>query len=161
MRIGELKSHKRSTTAALIGTMTVALLSMGGAPAMSSPVATSAGTLNVTDTTHLHLLNESGSILIEEGNAAGALPGRVKARYKLGATVTATAVIYPSGGGSISIHGVGVLHSSGIYASYAGSLTVTGGTGKYARVHGSGGFYGVVNRRSWATTMQTTGKVSY
>ena len=43
----------------------------------------------------------------------------------------------------------------------AGSLKVTGGTGRYKHAHGSGGLYGAINRKTDALTVQTTGKLSY
>ena len=53
-------------------------------------------------------------------------------------------------------------HSSGNeYSSFAGTLTITHGTGRYARAHGQGGFYGVINRGNDAVTVQTTGTLAY
>lgn len=128
--------------------------------ASAAPTATAARTLNVTDTAHLHLVRTSGSLLIEQGSALGALPGTVKSRFRVGPTISASFTIYPRGG-SISVHAWGTLHSSGVYASFGGSMSVSGGSGLYAHARGTGGFYGVVNRHTWALTAQTTGKLSY
>ena len=40
-------------------------------------------------------------------------------------------------------------------------MSITRGTGRYVHAHGSGGFYGVLNRKTYALTVQTTGRLSY
>jgi hypothetical protein len=37
-----------------------------------------------------------------------------------------------------------------VVVSFAGTLTVSRGTGRYAHAHGHGGFYGVINRKTYA-----------
>jgi hypothetical protein len=122
--------------------------------------ARAARTLNATDTAYLHYLHSSGSLLFEEGSASGTLPGKMRAHCSVGATVTASFTLYTSGG-SINGHGTATPHGSGTYESFAGSLTVTGGSGRYAHAHGHAGLYGVFNRRTYALTIQTTGRLSY
>ncbi len=148
--------------AALLGTAAL-LVSVPRQPTIAgaAPEARTAGVVNVTDTANLHLVGESGSLIAEEGSATGQLPGTVKARFNIGATVTAYYTIYPRSGGSITGHGSATLHTSGRYASFGGTLLVSHGTGRYARAHGSGGLYGAINRRTYAVTVQTTGKLSY
>jgi hypothetical protein len=122
--------------------------------------AHAAHTQNVTDTAHLHYLRSSGANLLEEGQTTGALPGRVQVRLNIGATVFGTFTI-STRYGSISGEGSGKVHGTGIYASFGGSMTATHGTGRFARVSGHGGFYGVINRHTFAATVQTTGTLSY
>jgi hypothetical protein len=126
-----------------------------------APTARAARVFSVNDTGHLHFISESGSELVEEGPATGTLPGKVKVRFYLGATVRASFTIYPKTGGSISGHGSGALHSTGTYASFGGALAITHGSGRYARAHGSGGMYGAINRHTYALTVQTIGKLYY
>jgi hypothetical protein len=141
-----------------------ALLALGAACAGSTSdarfLARAARTLNVTDTAHLRYRGTSGSSLIEEGTATGGLPGTVRVRFNVGASVSASFTISTHHGALIG-HGTGVLHSSGMYASFAGSMTVARGTGRYRYAHGHGGFYGAINRRTYDLTVQTTGKLSY
>jgi hypothetical protein len=125
------------------------------------PPARAAHTLNVTDEAHLHLTSTSGEVLVEEGPAAGALPGTVKVRFTVGATISGSFTIYPRGGGSISGQGSARLHSTGRYASFGGSMSVSHGSGRYAHAHGRGGFYGTVNRNTDALVVQTTGRLAY
>ncbi len=123
-------------------------------------LAHTAHVLKATDTAHLHYLSASGSILNEEGSATGTLPGSMHVRLDLGTTFTGTFKIYASGG-SIEGHGSAKPHGSGIYESFAGTLTVTRGTGRYAHAHGKGGLYGTFNRNSYALVIKTTGSLSY
>jgi hypothetical protein len=121
--------------------------------------AHSARTLDATDTGRLHYVKSSGSLLLEEGTAQGTLPGSMRASCNLGATVSASFTIYTHGG-TIKGHGTATPHGSGIYESFAGTLTVTGGTGLYAHAHGHAGLYGTFDRRTYALTLQTTGSLS-
>lgn len=135
-----------SATLALIGTFA------------SSGIASR--TVSVNDTGHLRLLKAFGSVLLEEGAAAGTLPGLAKVRLTVGSVVTASFTIQTKYG---TIYGSGraALHSSGRYSSFGGSLAVNHGTGRYAHAHGGGKLYGVIDRRTSALTVQTVGALSY
>jgi hypothetical protein len=126
----------------------------------TQPAAREAATQNVKDEAHLHLTGTNGSLLIEEGQATGQIPGKVKASFEIESTVTANFTIYAHGG-SLSGRGKGTLHSTGPNSSFDGALKITGGTGRYKHAHGSGGFSGTINRKTYAATVQTTGKLSY
>ncbi|HTU79402.1 MAG TPA: autotransporter [Solirubrobacteraceae bacterium] len=114
----------------------------------------------MTDTAHLHFVRESGSDLLEEGEATGGLPGKVQVRLNVGATVYGSFTIQTRYG-SITGTGSGKLHGTGTYASFGGSMSVSRGTGRYAHVHGHGGFYGTLDRHTYAATIQTTGTLVY
>jgi hypothetical protein len=140
----------------------VGLVALGTSHAAgASAGARMAHVVSVQDEGHLHSVRESGSDLTEEGPVAGTIPGRVKVNFNIGPTVSASFTIYASGGGSISGRGKGALHSTSKYATFGGTLTVTGGTGRYAHAHGSGGLYGAINRKTYALTVQTVGKLYY
>jgi hypothetical protein len=168
---GTLNASARRPVAVVVVIATVGLAWAGVSPAAggvaartvgrSDPSAHAAAVLNATDTAYLHMVGESGSLIAEEGTASGQLPGTVRARFNIGATITAYYTIYPRGGGSISGHGSATLHSSGAYASFGGTMSVNHGTGRFAHAHGTGGLYGVINRRTYALTVQTTGKLYY
>ncbi len=129
--------------------------------AQAPPVARAAQVLNVKDEGHLHSVRSSGSELVEEGPVSGTIPGKVKVSFNIEATVTAKFTIYANGGGSISGHGGGALHSTNVYSTFGGSLTVTGGSGRYAHAHGNGTLSGAINRKTYALTVQTAGKLYY
>lgn len=138
----------------------VAIANLAEAAALSHH-ARSARALSVNDTGHLHFLHASGSALQEEGSVSGTLPGNAKVHLIVSSTVTALFTIEAHDGGTIVGHGSATLHSSGIYSSFGGSLSVSHGTGRYSHAHGSGKLYGVINRRTHALTVQTTGTLNY
>jgi hypothetical protein len=131
-------------------------------PEMVSPriLARTARVLAATDTANLHYVSASGSLLLDEGKASGTLPGSMRVHLNLGTTFTSTFTIFASGG-SISGHGSAKPHGFGKYESFAGTLIVTGGTGRYAHARGRGRFYGTFNRSNYALVVKTTGSLTY
>lgn len=150
-------------TVILAGVALLVLSLAGTTRAASRPSAPARTTraLEVNDEGHLRKVGESGADLIEEGSVTGTLPGSVRVRFNIGATIIASFVLYPRGGGTLTGHGSGELHSSGRYSSFGGLMAVTSGTGHYRHAHGTGGFYGVVNRKSFALVVQTRGTLHY
>jgi hypothetical protein len=128
--------------------------------ASSTLRARAARVLNATDTAHLRYISSSGSLLFEEGKTTGTLPGNMRVHLNIGTTFTGTFTIYASGG-SIRGHGRAAPHGSGVYESFSGTLTVTGGTGRYVHAHGHGGLYGTFDRDNYALVIKTTGSLTY
>ena len=128
--------------------------------AARSPRTQAARSLTIDDTGHLRLIHASGQVLSEAGAISGTLPGTAKVSLNVGETVTASFTIYAHDG-SITGHGHATLHSSGRYSSFGGTLSVTGGTGRFAHAHGSGELYGAIERKSDALTVQTRGGKLY
>lgn len=126
------------------------------AQAPARPIAARAArTVSVNDTGHLKRLHASGEIFIEEGAVSGTLPGTAKVRLDVGEQITASFTIRVDRGDSIVGTGRATPSSSARYTSFAGTLTVTGGTGRYAHAHGSGKLYGALERKSDNLTVQT------
>jgi hypothetical protein len=147
--------------------LVLATLAAGALPAVApaagatpDPRVRAAHAVTGTETGRLHFLRSSGSRLFEEGPASGPLPGHIKADLDVGATFSGTVTIYARGG-TVTGHGTATPHGSGRYESFAGTLTVTGGTGRYAHARGHGGFYGTFDRKTYAVVVQTTGKYFY
>jgi hypothetical protein len=158
---------RRAQTAARCTALAVGCLlaaaQIGLAPAYASralPLARTARVLNATDTAHLHYVSASGSLLLDEGKASGALPGSMRVHLNLGTTFTGSFTISTSAG-AITGHGSATPHGSGAYESFAGTLTVTGGTGRYVHAHGHGKLYGTFNRSNYALVIKTTGSLTY
>lgn len=126
----------------------------------SAHAAHAARALKASDTAHLHYISAKGSTLIEEGKASGTLPGSMKIRFNVGATFSGSFTIFAHGG-TITGHGSATPHGAGVSESFAGSLTVTGGAGRYAHAHGRAGLSGTFNRNSYALSIQTSGTLSY
>ncbi|MGH7634195.1 MAG: hypothetical protein ACRENC_10730, partial [Gemmatimonadaceae bacterium] len=132
-----------------VGHVPPALVSIALSAFLLSAIAASAGardpgayrahvarTLNGTDTAHLRLVHQDEALLYEEGSARGALRGRMRAKLTVGSLFTGTCTIYTRYG-SITGHGSATPHGVGRYQSFRGTLTVTGGTGRYGHVHGA------------------------
>jgi hypothetical protein len=111
---------------------------------------------------HLHYVRARGSYLLEEGSASGPLGGIVKAHVRITADISGSFTFYPSGG-SISGYGSATLRESGSKVSFAGSIKVLGGTGRYAHASGHGALSGTYNRGTsrLELTIHTTGTLSY
>jgi hypothetical protein len=122
--------------------------------------AYAAHALKATDTAKLRYVSAAGSELLEQGRATGTIPGSMRAQVEIGATISGAFTIYTQGG-SIKGHGVATPHGGGIYESFAGSVVVTGGTGRFVHAHGHTGLYGTFDRNTYALTIQTTGTLSY
>jgi len=149
-----------------LGALGIATVVSIGAPAWarsSAPKAHAARVLNVRDEGRLHYVRSSGEQIIDEGHATGSFPGRVKVRFLYNGEPTVSARFTISGsGGSISARGTARLSSpTSPSPSFKGTLTITGGSGRYAHVHGGGQLYGVYYRRSYAITVQAIGKLPY
>lgn len=131
------------------------------ANAYAAPLrAHAAHIMRASDTAHLHYISASGSLLFDEGRATGTLPGSMRVHLDLGTTFTGSFTIYASGG-SIIGHGSATPHGSGTYESFSGTLTVIGGSGRYAHAHGRGGLYGTFDRNTYALVIKTTGSLTY
>jgi hypothetical protein len=146
-----------------VGVATAVGVNASASGSVGRPTAHAARVLNVRDEGRLHYVRSSGEVIVDEGHATGSFPGWVKVRffYNGEPTVGARFTIYGSGG-SISARGTARLSSpTSPSPSFRGTMTITGGSGRYAHVHGSGGLYGVYYRRSYGLTVQAIGKLPY
>lgn len=149
--------HSRQAIALLTALASSTLLLAGAASRVEgSARAHTAHTLTGTDTAHLHLVHQYEALLYEEGHATGTLPGNIRAQLNVGPSLTGRVTIYTRGG-SITGRGNAKLHGEGRYQSFAGSLALVGGSGRYRHIHGRGKFYGVFDRRTYAVVIQTAG----
>lgn len=120
-----------------------------------------AKTIKVVEHVRLSLVRQSGSTLDLRGTARGTLSGDVLARFDVRLlSVTGLVTIYPKGGGSLSFSVSGHARSTAVRARFSGSVTVTGGSGRWAGAKGRGTFSGVVNRRTWAATATVRARIS-
>jgi hypothetical protein len=119
--------------------------------------------LNVHDEGRLHFIHASGSLIIDEGSVSGTFPGSARVRFVYDGEPTVSAQFTITGnGGSISARGTGTLSSpTSPSPSFKGHMTITGGSGRYAHVHGGGELFGVYYRRSYKLTVQAIGKLPY
>jgi hypothetical protein len=145
--------------AALLGSMTLT----GAASSAQAVRAHSAATLSVKDEGNLRFVKSSGSTLIDEGHASGTLPGNVRIHftYTGNPNVSAQLTIYGQHG-TLAVRATGRLSSpTNPNPSFSGTLSITGGSGRYSHAHGTGKLYGVFHRRSYGMTVQTQGTIHY
>jgi hypothetical protein len=123
----------------------------------------SARTLKVRDEGYLRFHSSWGSLLVNEGNLHGVLPGwgRVRFRYDGSPIVTASFTITGNGWSLQGSATCRMSNPSSLAPSFRGHLTLTGGRGRYAHAHGSGELFGVFYRRNYALDAQAVGQLSY
>jgi hypothetical protein len=137
------------------------ILSYAPASARSPVRARAARAVSGNDNASLHLVHTDGSTLYEKGQASGSLPGAVTARFDIEATFSGPFVFYTHYGAIIGHGSATPQHGRYPYVSFSGTAEITGGTSRYRHVHGSVGFYGVLNRKNDAVQMQTRGTLTY
>jgi hypothetical protein len=123
----------------------------------------SARSLRVHDEGYLRFVTSSGSTVIDGGQISGTLPGKGRVNFIYNGNPTVTASFTIAGAGW-SLHGHATCRLSNPNSSapsFRGSLTLTGGAGRYARAHGSGELFGVFYRRSYALSVQAIGRLQY
>jgi hypothetical protein len=125
--------------------------------------ATAARALNVRDEGHLHLISSDGSELIDEGPAAGSLPGKVRVHFVYNGSPAVSARFTINGNaGSISGRANARLNNpTSPDPSFRGAFAIIGGSGRYARIHGTGELFGVFTRRGYALVVQAIGSLHY
>jgi hypothetical protein len=154
---------RAGTVAAIASLLATGAAAMGAAEPSSAgreAAAHAARSLNGTAEARLHLVRAEGSRLVEEGPVSGAITGSARGDLVTGAAFKADFTIHTRAG-SIDGEGRAAPHGAGRYQSFAGSFTVTGGSGRYAHIGGRAGLYGVFDRRADSVVIQTTGKLSY
>jgi hypothetical protein len=109
----------------------------------------------------LHRVHCNCDEILEEGQAKGSLPGTVRAYVTVGAPIIFHFTITVRGAGTLSGQGSGKPKGNPAEPSFSGTMTITHGTGRYRHAHGKGGFYGTLNRATYAAVMQTTGTLAY
>jgi hypothetical protein len=124
----------------------------------TSPAA--GATLHATDNAKLHYVGAVGEQVYEIGTAHGTMPGSIRAHMIFASTFSGSFVIYTRRG-RIDGHGTAKPHGEGTYESFAGTLVVTGGTGRYRRAHGTARLYGAFNRENYSLTIQTAGTLRF
>lgn len=127
--------------------------------AISTPPSTEMTEL--TETSHLHLIKSHGLILNERGVATGTFPCRLAIRFKIVSATRgeATLTAYLQGG-SITGHARASYILEGSTGHFAGSFSITKGTGSFAHVTGNGlRLEGTINPTTLGLSAQLTGQV--
>jgi hypothetical protein len=147
------------------GALAAALASHAGSAGAES-FATSARTISISETGHLHSTNARAitinQTLNEQGAASGTITGAIyiHLRFPSLGRVSAEVNIYPRGGSLTGVASASY-RSSGATASFSGTMDVIRGTGGYNGARGTGlKFSGTVQRSNDAVTVYVTGRFS-
>lgn len=156
----------RVPAAALVAVALVTATAFGpGAAGAAAPSAKAARTLNLSDSANLVQNNKKGTELKESGTAKGTLPGQIYLQLRVGEgkVVTAQIQVYPNSHDSISASARATYHlNTSTYATFSGTLNITGGKGRYAKAKGSKlSFSGSVRRPRNSVSVRVSGKFSY
>jgi hypothetical protein len=142
--------------------MVIAVLSVGAlalTAGTETPVSLAAHSTLVREHVALKLVKRIGPTKFQHaGRATGTVPGPVTARTSLKhSVILQSTVTITTRHGKLRLKVDGRAHSLALRTPVEGIATLAGGTGRYAHAHGSGTFKGVVNRSTWAATIDATG----
>jgi hypothetical protein len=164
--------HRIGTTAATFCAASLATLAVGGlgvgragatGGARRPALAKLARAVSLSERGRLRLTSKKGFTLNERGSASGTIAGSIYIHLHLvsDSKVTAEVNIYPREG-SLTGSGSASYHVVGGYAAFSGTLSITRGSGKYARARASGlRFTGTIQRRDDSVSVQLSGPLSY
>ena len=142
------------------GVLGTALWAAGPAAAPASPTAHATGKLSATEHVSLTLVEKTGTSFRHKGRATGTIAGSVTSKIALTSLSISGTMVVHAHGGTLRMKVSGTARSGGLRSKFDGSATMTGGTGRYARARGKGTFTGVVNRRTWAATLDAHGSLT-
>ena len=118
--------------------------------------------MSLHESGNLRLTGKHGFTLDEQGSATGTFNGTIHVRLTIVSSSRVKAEVSISRrGGSISGEATASYRKSGGSASFAGSLSVSGGTGSYSHAHGSGlSFGGTIQSSNDAIAVHLSGPIS-
>lgn len=158
---GRLSPRRRWTAAAGAATLASGVLCGPVALAPANPSAHAARKVAATEHVALKLVRKTGTNFRHKGSATGTIAGSVTSTITLTSLSIKGTVIVRAKGGTLNLKVRGTARSGGLRAKFDGSATMAGGTGRYAKARGGGTFTGVVNRRTWAATIDAHGSLTY
>jgi hypothetical protein len=154
--VSEVSRRGLCASAAIVATLSAALTT--SAPAES--VARTAKTVPAIEHVTLTLVKKSGTDFRHKGRATGTVAGAVTSQIKLTSLSITGTVTVRAKGGTLRLKVRGTARSGGLRSKFDGTATMAGGTGRYAGARGKGTFTGVVNRRTWAATLDARGSLT-
>jgi hypothetical protein len=159
-----LSSRAHRSLAGVAGALAAAACALAlGAGGASGATARAARTITLNESGRLHLTSHHGFHLNEQGTASGTIRGSIYIHLTVSSTnrVTAEVSIYPSNG-SLTGYGTANYRPNGGQATFAGTMSISRGSGRYAHAHASGlSFSGTIQRSNDATTVRVSGRLSY
>jgi hypothetical protein len=119
--------------------------------------------MKVREHVALKLVKRTGATKFEHsGRATGTVAGSVRSVITLSHSVALRGTVtITTTQGKLRLKVDGRARSLDLRTKFSGSATIAGGTGRYARARGTGKFSGVVNRSTWAATIDAQGSFTY
>ncbi|HEY2216332.1 MAG TPA: hypothetical protein VGH21_02480 [Solirubrobacteraceae bacterium] len=154
-----MSAVRRTSRLLVVSAVAVAFASIVGAS--SAAPARDARSVALNESGQLHLTSRHGFTLDERGTAYGSVSGSIFVHLTIVSTsrVVAEVNLYPPGG-SISGQASASYHRGGSTASFAGTISIVKGTGRYAHARGSGlSFSGTIRRSDEAISVRVRGTV--
>lgn len=141
----------------------ITALTPATAGARSAAKAHTASILGVRDEGRLHYVTDTATTIVDEGGVSGTIPGRARVNfdYNGSPTVTASFVIHTSRGSLYGRARCRLHNPTSPTPSFRGALSITAGSGRYARARGGGELFGVFHRRGYALVVQAIGRLRY
>ena len=141
----------------------IAAIALIASAVAGTGTAVAARVLNVRDEGRLRFITSSGSELIDEGPGVGSFPGKVRVHfvYNGNPAVSARFTIFGRGGSISGRAKARLSNPTSPAPSFRGAFAITGGSGRYARIHGTGELFGVFTRRGYGLVVQTIGRLHY
>jgi hypothetical protein len=147
--------------AALATALAISMLWAAAAPVFSAPHTARA--TKVSEHVALKLVKRTGSTKFEHtGRATGTVAGSVRSSITLTHSVVLRGTVTIStASGKLRLKVDGRARSIALRSKFDGTARIAGGTGRYAHANGAGTFKGVVNRSTWAATIDAAGSFTY
>jgi hypothetical protein len=125
------------------------------------PRARSARELTVNDRTYLHLVGSPGIEVTENGTSYGTFSGSVASHLTLsGDRITGNFVLHTHAGLVVGSTHASVVGKAALpVVSFAGTVSLTRGTGSYSHMSGQISLKGSIRRKNYEVYEETSGRV--
>jgi hypothetical protein len=143
-----------------------AILVVAGLPWASGADASgshAARSMTVKEHVVLKLVKKTGATKFQHaGRATGTVTGSVRSAITLSHSVVLRGTVtITTSRGKLRLKVDGRARSLELRTKFNGTATIAGGSGRYAHAGGRGTFTGVVNRSTWAATIDAKGSFTY
>jgi hypothetical protein len=146
----------------VVASLALVLFASSSVPVADGTLSPNAATPTIlTESSRLHLVKSHGLVLNERGQATGTFACRLTLHFRILSATRgiATLTAYPRGG-SITGRARAEYVLEGNTGNFHGSMTITRGTGSFARVSGRNlSLEGTINPNTLGLTAKLTGQV--
>jgi hypothetical protein len=154
-----LAGNRRAMVLAVV--LSAGVVGVGGGASAAAPDAVKR--MSVREHVTLKLVKRIGSSTFEHaGRATGTVDGTVTSRSTMSHSVLLRGMVtITTSKGRLRLRIDGRARSLELRTRFNGTATIAGGTGRYRHAQGRGTFDGIVNRSTWAATIDARGSFTY